>query len=409
MAPFTKLITVVFCVLQLAPQVLFAEPKSAGATLEQYKGYAISKSPAAKQIDAKAAAKLAEALQAELGLNPELSSEFRSSSKDEEDTEVEVSLSKPLRLGQSSLRKEISNLLNQSARQEQKADLLQLSQNVTGAYARLWGTNEKVEILKNAKPRLERSAVMVAEATSKGLLSGGEQAFFEAQAALIEAAMLEAIAEKAEARAELIRTSGLRWENEALLRPEFMPLSSCEEIKHIAKESEISPLKRSKLLAEAAERQLRLARKESYPLIEPRLVYEHADNGSDRFGAGISFPLPLFNRNQAEVKRREAELNSIQASNQYTASSSFDLEIDALCQAVQSLEKRSQILSSVVAAKLRQAVKLQEQQFGRGQGSPAQVWQSQRELLNAELAAIDSWQKAVGTRLMLWAVAGEEI
>lgn len=388
-----------------------SEETAVPVTLETFKAYALAHSPLAREIDARAAERLSEALTVVLARNPELDAEFRYPLSQEEiqDTEVTVSISQPMRLTSAALREQTRNLIAQAASDRQKLELLELSQEVTRCYTSLWSLSQKLASFRAARERLADSNRQIREATRKGLLSGGEERLLEAQIAEIKAASLEIEAQIAMARAELTRISALKIPPEKLVNPLFPPLPLHSELLQRALDNPLSITKRTALFERTAEKQLALARQNARGIIAPRIVFDHADSGSDRLGVGISVPLPFFNRNQPEIQQREVALQQQKAASQYLTNGAFEDELSALYLAVTTTERQLQIYRNEVIPNLLKSLYLQNQQLERGQGSVTQVWQIQQQLLSAESSAIDVWQSSIRARLQLWSLVGEEV
>lgn len=378
-------------------------------TLEEAKAAALARNPLVARIDARLAARLEEAADTSRPLNPELSAEFRApSSRHERETEVEVSIEQPLRLTGSSLRKEIETLLAKAASVEQRVEILELSQRVTSLYTELWSQQEKADAIERARTRMKRTASAVHRAAEQGLLSGGEASFFAAQTAELQALRQQHVSEGAATRAEFIRFVGTPITATSLQKPVLPTLPASAQVLDRAAENKYSDRARLRLLERSAQRQLQLAEREALPYITPRFVYEHADDGSDRFGAGVSIPLPLYRRNQSEIARKKAELSEIRARLSYTDEETFQAELFAIHQVAQAGADRAASYVDQIIPQLRASVSQQEAQFERGQGSVLQLWQMQQELLRAELEAVSAWQSAVQARLELWSILGEE-
>src|SRR5690606_13020624 len=118
------------CALLLCAPAARAEPAPRSDriwTLEDAKSAVLARSTLVAGIDARLAARLAEAADITRFHNPEVSAEFRApSSRRERETEVEVSIGQPLRLSSSSLRSEVRMLLEKTASSEQRIEILEL-------------------------------------------------------------------------------------------------------------------------------------------------------------------------------------------------------------------------------------------------------------------------------------------
>lgn len=381
-------------------------------SLEDVRAAALGKSPVVAELDEKFAAQIADAVEARLLANPEMSSELRTPVAGKEPrghTEVEVALTQPIRLSDFGARSSLSSLLEKAATADQRLALLVLTQDVNVTYAKAWSLQEQRLTLRRAHERASRIQEIVSVAINKGLLGKGEASLFRCEVRRLLAEQAGVEAEMTNTVAELITLSGLELTDVVFAKPNLALLPSTQELLSDAESNQLSPASRQALLERVAEQQLAVAINDALPSIAPRLLYEHAENGVDRVGVGISVPLPVFNRNQAEIAKRRGELATIRERARYINGGALRSQIAALRNSAQAAMDQAVEYSEHIIPDFQAAFNYQTKQFEAGQGSIQLVWQSAQTLLSVQLTGIELWVKAASARAKLSSLVGEEI
>ena len=196
----------------------------------------------------------------------------------------------------------------------ERADLdRKLAFEVRSHFVEVMVTSERLRLARENLERY-RETVRVSEARARnGDISTAdfdkialEQRGFEHEVADAEVARREAVG-------ELLPLLGVdAGDVEAVgdLAPPAVP----DDLDHLLTEAlaRRPDLKAAERAAEAAEAALRLARAEAWPNVTVGLGYTHSEflvsgDLSNQIGANFSLPLPVFNRNQGEIQRAEAE------------------------------------------------------------------------------------------------------
>jgi cobalt-zinc-cadmium efflux system outer membrane protein len=139
------------------------------------------------------------------------------------------------------------------------------------------------------------------------------------------------------------------------------------------------------------------------------VVYQHTNDGGDFVGAGISIPLPVFNRNRGSIESAVAEQEAARRKRELLADGGFEAQVVALRAAAVSARDQAQIFQAKVVPAFSGALKSQEQLYAKGKGNVLQVWQTLRTYNDVQLEALTVWLEAVNARSRLAVLIGEEI
>src|SRR5881296_3125983 len=180
--------------------------------------------------------------------------------------------------------------------------------------ARFVALLEATERLRLARENLEhyRETVRVSEARAReGDISHAELDKIALEQRGFEREVADAQADRREAVAALLPLVGVE---AADVEPVGTLAPAPEDAAHLASEAlERRPdLRAAERAEEAAEAALRLARAERWPNPTLGVQYTHSEfqvsgDLANQVGTSVSVPLPLFNRNQGEIERAEAE------------------------------------------------------------------------------------------------------
>lgn len=381
-------------------------------TLADARALALEKSPLVQSLDSDYASRLAEAVEVSLLPNPELGLgiNFPVDWKESRgDNELELSLSQPLRLSYFGTRSAVSDLIKKAASAEQKAALFKLMKEIDLAYVNLWALQEQHRFLEAAHESALARSRGITEGVSRGVYSEGDQKLFGGEAARIDAEMLGAKGDRKASEAKLTALIGISMSGRTLAKPDLTTRLEADKVREKEKSNSIGASQRAALLTELAQSQSRLAKRDAFPEFTPQLLVSRNDEGTTFVGAGLTLPLPFSNRNQPEILKRDAELRAAQARRDYVENGGFRDEIAALVDAVNLAMDEAKLFETKVIPAFKDSLGFQEKQFAAGSGSIVQIWQTQREVFDAQGRALELWTKAFGLRIELEILTGQEL
>ena len=369
---------------------------------------ALENSPLVKQINSQTQNFKADALELSTWQNPELSAEVRPyvSGGKEKDQEYEIGLALPLRLSDFGTRNKVASLISQTADIDKKTALLSLSQDIRLAYARSWLLQDGLSRSSTVLKRIEAIRKSTGDKTASGLFPRSILSLLDAQISKIKAERIGMQAAALRADSELIRKTGLSTQSLKLA-----PLDISEVKVEIDSEysSSVPAAARIKLLRSLTDSQRRLTRLDSYSRFTPKVAFEHTDDGDDRIVAGLSFELPLFDRNQAGRLRQEAEHSLAISQETFQSGPAFVEAANSLKQSANSSLKSLELFRSGVIPQLLLSLSEIEREISAGQASPLQLVQTLGELFSAEDRYLELWEQSLLQRAELTALLGEEV
>jgi len=166
---------------------------------------------------------------------------------------------------------------------------------------------------------------------------------------------------------------------------------------------------RLEVLQELTNEQTRLARLDAVPMIAPKVVYQHTNDGGDFIGAGITIPLPLWNRNQPDITRVTAERDANQRKTDLIQKGGLELQVTTAHIAATSSQRQVDIYATTVEPSFRAALQAEERAYLSGKGSVLEVWQTFRALNEAQVTGLALRQQAALMRARLSILVGEEV
>jgi cobalt-zinc-cadmium efflux system outer membrane protein len=382
------------------------------ATLEEFRAHALANSPLVAEIDRDYATQLAKAIDTRLWANPELSAEetwTRMYVGGANDPQSSVALSQPMKLSNFGNRDKVAELLRKAGDTEKNIKLLGFTQETTVNFVRLYSLQATVRILQLAEDDAARKVAAVRKQVKEGLLSQGSEALFQGEKHRLEAQRIGAEASLATLRSELAMSLGTTCSVVATRAPSFGKIPAAEVLLDKARSSHISEKARYDLIQELTTEQLRLAELDAFPVVAPRVVYQHTNDGGDFVGAGITIPLPLWNRNQAEITRASAERELAQRKSNLINSGGLELQVTSSHAAAVSSERQAEIYSAHVEAAFKTALTSEERAYASGKGGVLDVWQTFRALNEAQVTSLSLRQQAALARARLSILVGEEV
>lgn len=380
-------------------------------TLDKMLSEALAKAPLVAQIDASIADELGRAVETRTLPNPELDGEFRSkrgSNHSVEEDEYEIALSQPIRFSHLGLRQAVATLIERAAHEEQRVRLQEFIEGVRIVFAVAWAREQRAVQLDRAVKRTQSLLTKLKTGSSEGLFPRGEVKLIEAEGKRLAVSAASARGEALRAKAELMRQTGAGALVDTLQRPVLADLQPIDEL--LAKFGTRSLLSQTRVdaIERLREKEFSLAKRDAYPLLSPRIGFEHTDDGDDQINIGLAIELPIFDRNQGDRLRRQASLLAARRSVAYLRSVRYREEIKALHESAATRTAASGSFEHEIIPALKDALVAFDSQLKAGQGVLFQIWETQRELDDAYQQSLESWIQAETAKSELRIIIGEE-
>lgn len=381
-------------------------------SLDSFRAHALANSPLVAEIDRDYANRLARAIETELLNNPELAG-FQTWTtayvNGAHEPQSEVSLSQPLRLSNFGKRDKVADLIRKAGDTERGIKLLEFTQQNTVNYVRLYSLQETLKVLAHAERDAANRVATASKQVKEGLLSHGSEAVFQGEKARIEAQRVGTEGSLAALQSEISTSIGTTCKVIASGAPSFTKIAPASTLLDKAQASRISEQARLQVLQELATEQTRLAELDAFPIFAPRVVYQHTNDGGDYVGAGITIPLPLFNRNQPDITQASAEREASRRKADLVTKGGLSLLVSTAHAAAMSAQRQVEIYTARVEPSFKTALEAEERSYLSGKGSILEVWQTFRALNEAQVTGLALWQHAAMARARLSILVGEEV
>lgn len=367
---------------------------------------ALSKSPVLAELRHQKSTSMAEGAEISRRANPELSIETRPfiHKSEEQGNEYELLLSQELRPSDFRTRERLSQLIRDSADTEHKQRIHSFSQNLTLAFAKVWALQERSRYLITLERQSQKLLSLSLNANRNGLLplSSRDLLIAETFRAKTERSGIEADIQGA--IAALSHLVGKKFKEELFKEPSISELPET-----------IPPLEKIARL-DLARRRYRLAKErrnlveiDSFPKLSPRLGFERTSDGDERILLGITFPLPFFKQNEAEILIADAEQELRLEEKNHLETAVFEQHLQLLLSSTRSLFKQAKSYRSEVLPALEKAFEANQREFIAGQGTQQQLWQILREMSEIQERSLQAWLKALTQKAELSIIIGNDI
>lgn len=376
----------------------FAEQSS--LTLDQVIKESLQKNTSLFRVQRDYEDKLATATETSLLDNPELQIDAVRD-KGQGGTGTDLEFTQPLKFSQiSGSRAGYANALSNIASMEQKYEVLKVINETTVLYTQAWLLTERKKLYENYATDADKMKKLVKESAGQGQTSPAASHLFSSDASKLRVDANAVDAELRQIRADLARLTGRNYQQVKLERPTFVavPQDTDKLLAFAQTQSNVRNLLKNRI--ETAERRLSVARQDAaMPEFGPRLFYSRSPNGDDQsYGIGVALRIPLWNQNDAERKRANAELRQAKSEADLYATLPQQDVIVELQQSATALQDRADQYFDGILPGYRKSYELTRSMFRQGQADALEVWQVREKLLNSENEALDALAQAVNAR-----------
>ncbi|MDQ3626974.1 MAG: TolC family protein, partial [Verrucomicrobiota bacterium] len=384
---------------------------SATLTLAEALQRSLRYNPEIAQLGAALADKLGRAIEAEVKLNPAFKVTGGYTSEREGDGgEVEFELEQPLRPSDFGLRRTYASALRAAANLDQQADVLRVLNNTALVYYRAWALQERATLLAGARAQADDVLATIEEQLAAGQSNVSQRSVFEAETARFAAELLAVRGERAGARAELGRATGIGSAELQLARPSFGAVPSTVSLAAFAESR--SGIRRIALARrQAAAKNLMVARADAvFPEFAPGIVTNYGSRNDEAgFGVTIAGRIPIWDRNQGELTRARGALEAADRELESFDRVGLARTIGARRQQVLNLQARADAFRDQVIPAYRAAYDATLAQFRAGQATTLQLFEVQKSLVEAQEKAFEYAVEALSARTQLEQLIGGRI
>ena len=380
--------------------ILPTQAMAESITLDQVIKESLQKNTSLFRVQREYEDKLANATETRLLDNPEMNIDATRASG-ENGTGTDIEFTQPLKFSQlSGARYGYAEALSNVASTKQKYEILKVINETTVLYTQVWLLSERKKLYENYADDAEKMKKLVSASAGQGQTSPAASHLFSSDAAKLRADANAVQAELRQARTNLARLTGRSYQLAELQRPAFVTVpEDTEKLLTFAKEqSNLRNVVKSRI--DAAERRLSVAEQDAaLPEIGPRLIYSRSPDGDQKsYGIGVALRIPLWNQNDAERKRANAELRQVKSEADLFVNLPQKDLIGELQQSATALQGRADSYFDSILPGYRKSYELTRSMFRQGQADALEVWQVREKLLTSENEALDALAQAVNAR-----------
>ena len=363
----------------------------------------------AAEIKVAAAEAKADAVAATTLENPSLVFDTTAQHNNASDT-WSLELEQPLKWSQFGAAQNYAQLIESTANLEQKSKLLELRHSILLAYVDCWLKQEQGQLLQEQLNFVQQQQAAIEEAESQGQLNQLEIRMLELSFARLQEQLRIVILQTQTQKRVLLQTAGLPQQDFIAAKLSLKALPSLAELtKDLNQEAGAKSLLAKR--AQLAQSRYTVAKQDaSFPEIAPRAIYEKdEDTDSSTFLLGLSITLPIWNRNQEELLRAQAELDLTQTALKQIELGSWDAALrysykqaqewrDSSGNYQQNILKQWESISALIADK-----------FDNGQLAISDLANYQAQEVELKSEALEIYAKAIESTVLLETITGKAL
>ena len=380
-------------------------------TLEEVLGRSLAKNNGVNLAEQKYAEALAESLAIQTRENPELGASL-SKNTSENGTGVSLEISQSLKKSHwSGARTAYAKALTNAADIQKRYEIFQVILETTSLYIQVWQKQEQKKRYENYAREAQEMKGLIQKASLQGQTSLAALALFST-----DALKLKTDADKMEAQLQQIhyklsRVIGHHTDTYQLTQPTFAPIPNHRPkmVKFAQSQANLRQLIQAQ--QQATQARLRTAKEDaSFPEITPRIEYEKESDGQGSYyGLGFSLKIPLWDKNNAELKRVHGNEIYYQKAQALEDSWPLTERITHLSESAERLQKSAHAYQTEILKGYRQAYELTRTMFLQGQTEALSVWQVREKLLVSENEALETTVEALYAQLALEEALGGKL
>lgn len=188
--------------------------------------------------------------------------------------------------------------------------------------------------------------------------------------------------------------------------PTELPVSQRVYVKRVL---ETHPrLRHAQLIVDQRRRRLALVKKEAIPNVTGGFFWEKEERDAHIFGAELSMPLPVFNRNQGSIAAASSDVDAAEAQGA-SLRRSFESRAKTAVQHYLLSHEAASLSQTGILPGIRANLALLQNAYRQGEISLLDLRVNQREIIDAELTALDTLEEYFRWRSEIEGLAGEDL
>ena len=393
------------CAIFAPSQAVKAETLSLETMIEQ----ALQNSPETARILNSYADTDAEAFEIETLSNPTAEINI-TAIEDDASRSVGIEIEQPMRLSNFGSRASYANALRRTANNDQKAQMLELIHSITRGYASYWALQEQEKLLSTNVSYARKKQKLVERAAKDGRVDAADAKIFKAEALRLEEQLRVIRSRKINGAANLLRMAGMDQVKFDAKRPKSPEIPDLTALTSIAgNEGSIRSLLESRKML--AERRYNVARQDAgFPEFAPRAVVERdLDEDSTAILFGVNIAIPIWDRNNAELSRSNAERRLAQSNLNALNEQNFANVLAASYEQAKATQISASTYRNQIVPSWNDVQSITDKKFENGQASILDLFQMRERIIGVQSEALQTYLNSIEARIELESLIGQSL
>ena len=386
-------------------QVTKAETLSLETVIEQ----ALQNSPETARILNSVADADAEAFEIETLDNPTAEIDI-TAIEDDASRSVGIEIEQPLRFSNFGSRGSYASALRRTASIEQKAQMLELIHSITRGYASYWALQEQEKLLSANASYARKKQKLIGRAAKEGRVDAADAKIFKAEALRLEEQLRVVRARKTNGAVNLLRMAGIDQTSFDAKRPKSPEIPDLAALTSLAgNEGSIRSLLESRKAL--AERRYNVARQDAgFPEFAPRAVIERdLDEDSTAILFGVNIAIPIWDHNNAELSRANAERRLAQSNLNALNEQNFANVLAASFEQAKATQISASTYRNKIVPSWNDVQSLTDKKFENGQASILALFQMRERITDVQSEALQTYLNSIEARIELESLIGQSL
>ena len=330
--------------------------------------------------------------------------------EDDASRSVGIEFEQPMRISNFGSRGSYASALRRTASIEQKAQILELIHSITRGYASYWALQEQEKLLSENANYARKKQKLIERAAKEGRVDTADAKIFQAEALRLEEQLLVVRAKKRSGASNLLRMAGMDQTNFDAKRPKSPVIPKLSALSNIAgNEGSIRSLLESRKAL--AETRYNVARQDAgFPEFAPRAVIErNFDENSTAILFGLNIAIPIWDRNNAELSRANAERQLAQSNLTAMNEQNFANILAASFEQAKATQNSASTYRNKIVPSWIDVQSLTDKKFENGQASILDLFQMRERITDVQREALQTYLNSIEARIELESLIGQSL
>ncbi len=323
---------------------------------------------------------------------------------------VGIEIEQPMRLSNFGSRGSYANALRRTASIEQKAQMLELIHSITRGYSSYWALQEQEKLLSENASYARKKQKLIERAAKDGRVDAADAKIFKAEALRLEEQLRVIRSRKTNGATNLLRMAGMDQTSFDVKRPKSPEIPDLTALTSLAgNEGSIRSLLESRKAL--AERRYNVARQDAgFPEFAPRAVIERdLDENSTAILFGVNIAIPIWDRNNAELSRANAERRLAQSNLNALNEQNFVNVLAASYDQAKATQISASTYRNKIVPSWDDVQSITDKKFENGQASILDLFQMRERITDVQSEALQVYLNSIEARIELESLVGQSL